>query len=162
MTDATASPGSARHLEELRADARACRRESDASSRRDPCAARRQRRWKVDAVARHFRPRQPRRRAKSAIAARRSKRARPREALDAGIAMVMQETSLAPDLSVLENIFLPDLGRPGRLSRPTMRRRAERDSRRSRAGARPFARRRGAANSPRRSVSSSRSQRRWR
>src|ERR1700754_766031 len=34
----------------------------------------------------------------------------PREALDAGIAMVMQETSLAPDLSVLENIFLPDLG----------------------------------------------------
>ena len=48
----------------------------------------------------------------------------PREALDAGIAMVMQETSLAPDLSVLENIFLPDLGRPGRLSRPTMRRRA--------------------------------------
>ena len=38
--------------------------------------------------------------------------------------MVMQETSLAPDLSVLENIFLPDLGRPGRLSRPTMRRRA--------------------------------------
>jgi ribose transport system ATP-binding protein/rhamnose transport system ATP-binding protein len=48
----------------------------------------------------------------------------PREALDAGIAMVMQETSLAPDLSVLENIFLPDLGRPGRLSRPSMRRRA--------------------------------------
>ena len=48
----------------------------------------------------------------------------PREALDAGIAMVMQETSLAPDLTVLENIFLPDLGRPGRLSRPTMRRRA--------------------------------------
>src|SRR6202167_3658777 len=47
----------------------------------------------------------------------------PREALDAGIAMVMQETSLAPDLSVLENIFLPDLGRPGRRSRPTMRRR---------------------------------------
>jgi ABC-type sugar transport system ATPase subunit len=48
----------------------------------------------------------------------------PREALDAGIAMVMQETSLAPDLSVLENIFLPDLGRPGWLSRPALRRRA--------------------------------------
>src|ERR1700749_689071 len=47
-----------------------------------------------------------------------------REALDAGIAMVMQETILAPDLSVLENIFLPDLRRSGRLSRPTMRRRA--------------------------------------
>ncbi len=48
----------------------------------------------------------------------------PREGLDAGIAMVMQETSLAPDLSVLENIFLPELRRPGRLSRQTMRRRA--------------------------------------
>ena len=48
----------------------------------------------------------------------------PREALDAGIAIVMQETSLAPDLSVLENIFLPDLRRPGRLSRSAMRRRA--------------------------------------
>jgi ABC-type sugar transport system ATPase subunit len=49
----------------------------------------------------------------------------PREALDAGIAMVMQETSLAPDLSVVENIFLPELRRPGRLSFPTMRRRAD-------------------------------------
>ena len=48
----------------------------------------------------------------------------PREALDAGIAMVMQETSLAPDLSVLENIFLPELRKSGRLSRATMRRRA--------------------------------------
>src|SRR6201995_3185544 len=36
----------------------------------------------------------------------------PREALDAGIAMVMQETSLASDLSVVENIFLPELRRP--------------------------------------------------
>src|SRR6478752_8424015 len=49
----------------------------------------------------------------------------PREALDAGIAMVMQETSLAPDLSVLENIFLPALGRPGLLSYRRMRNRAE-------------------------------------
>jgi ABC-type sugar transport system ATPase subunit len=39
----------------------------------------------------------------------------PRDGLEAGIAMVMQETSLAPDLSVLENIFLPLCGRPGRL-----------------------------------------------
>src|SRR5690606_7010813 len=30
-----------------------------------------------------------------------------REALEAGIAIVMQETSLAPDLTVLENMFLP-------------------------------------------------------
>ncbi len=48
----------------------------------------------------------------------------PREALSAGIAMVMQETSLAPDLSVLENIFLPELGQKGRLDRAAMRRRA--------------------------------------
>lgn len=38
-----------------------------------------------------------------------------RDALRAGIAIVMQETSLVPDLPVLENIFLPELGRKGRL-----------------------------------------------
>jgi ribose transport system ATP-binding protein/rhamnose transport system ATP-binding protein len=48
----------------------------------------------------------------------------PRDALSAGIALVTQETSLAPDLSVLENIFLPELGLPGRLSRSELRRRA--------------------------------------
>lgn len=48
----------------------------------------------------------------------------PREGLDAGIAIVMQETSLAPDLSVVENIFLPELGRAGRLSYTLIRRRA--------------------------------------
>ncbi len=44
-----------------------------------------------------------------------------RDALNAGIAIVMQETSLAPDLTVLENIFLPELGRPGRLNRARQR-----------------------------------------
>jgi ABC-type sugar transport system ATPase subunit len=48
----------------------------------------------------------------------------PREALEAGITMVMQETSLAPDMSVLDNIFLPELGRAGALSYASMRRRA--------------------------------------
>jgi ribose transport system ATP-binding protein/rhamnose transport system ATP-binding protein len=48
----------------------------------------------------------------------------PRDALSAGIAMVMQETSLAPDLSVLENIFLPELALPGRLRYPVLRQRA--------------------------------------
>ena len=47
-----------------------------------------------------------------------------REALSVGIAIVMQETTLAPDLSVLENIFLPELGKPGLLSHAKMRRRA--------------------------------------
>jgi ribose transport system ATP-binding protein/rhamnose transport system ATP-binding protein len=48
----------------------------------------------------------------------------PRDALAAGIAMVMQETSLAPDLSVLENIFLPELALPGRLRFGALRERA--------------------------------------
>ena len=47
-----------------------------------------------------------------------------RDALARGIALVAQETSLAPDLSVLENIFLPALATPGRLSYPAMRARA--------------------------------------
>lgn len=48
----------------------------------------------------------------------------PRDAIGAGIAMVMQETSLAPDLSVLENIFLPELALPGRLRYAALRERA--------------------------------------
>ena len=47
-----------------------------------------------------------------------------REALRVGIAIVMQETSLVPDLTVLENIFLPLLGRPGWLDLRTLRGRA--------------------------------------
>ncbi len=46
-----------------------------------------------------------------------------RDALSIGIAIVMQETSLVPDLTVLENIFLPELGKPGRLSFARLRRR---------------------------------------
>lgn len=48
----------------------------------------------------------------------------PRDALSAGIALVTQETSLAPDLSVLENIFLPELGAAGRLARGALSQRA--------------------------------------
>ena len=48
-----------------------------------------------------------------------------REAIEYGITMVMQETSLAPDLSVLENVFLAELGRPGSISRRHLKRRAE-------------------------------------
>lgn len=46
-----------------------------------------------------------------------------RDALRIGIAIVMQETSLVPDLTVLENIFLPELGRPGRLDYRAFRKR---------------------------------------
>jgi len=48
-----------------------------------------------------------------------------REAIQHGITMVMQETSLAPDLSVLENVFLAELGSPGMLSYGRLRRKAE-------------------------------------
>jgi ABC-type sugar transport system ATPase subunit len=48
-----------------------------------------------------------------------------REAIGYGITMVMQETSLAPDLSVLENVFLAELGRLGILSFRQLKRRAE-------------------------------------
>lgn len=44
-----------------------------------------------------------------------------RDAIRAGIAMVTQETSLAPDLTVLENIMLPRLGMPGRVRWPELR-----------------------------------------
>ncbi|MEC5324424.1 sugar ABC transporter ATP-binding protein [Aurantimonas sp. A3-2-R12] len=47
-----------------------------------------------------------------------------RDALTAGIAIVMQETTLAADLTVLENIFLPELGTAGFLSHAGMRKRA--------------------------------------
>ena len=47
-----------------------------------------------------------------------------RDALRVGIALVAQETFLAPDMSVLENIFLPDLATSGHLSYRDMRRKA--------------------------------------
>jgi ABC-type sugar transport system ATPase subunit len=48
-----------------------------------------------------------------------------RDAISAGVTMVMQETSLAPDLSVLENIYLPEFGAAGRLSWRGLAARAE-------------------------------------
>ena len=48
-----------------------------------------------------------------------------REAIRSGISMVMQETSLAPDLSVLENIMLPRIAMPGRLNWKQMRAQAQ-------------------------------------
>ena len=48
-----------------------------------------------------------------------------RDAIQHGVTMVMQETSLAPDLSVLENIFLAELGSPGLLSYGKLKRKAE-------------------------------------
>lgn len=46
----------------------------------------------------------------------------PRDAIAHGIAMVTQQLSLAEDLSVTENILLPELGRRGRLRPAAMRR----------------------------------------
>lgn len=49
----------------------------------------------------------------------------PRDAMEAGVTLVTQETSLAPHLTALENIFLPELARPGRLNWRRLRQRAE-------------------------------------
>jgi len=48
-----------------------------------------------------------------------------RDALRSGIAMVAQETSLAPDMNVLENIFLPSYAMRGRLSFAQLRQKAQ-------------------------------------
>lgn len=48
-----------------------------------------------------------------------------RDAIRAGIAMVTQETSLAPDLPVLENIMLPRIAMPGRLRWGALRTQAQ-------------------------------------
>jgi ABC-type sugar transport system ATPase subunit len=48
----------------------------------------------------------------------------PRDAIAAGVSMVTQETSLASHLTVLENIFLPELAKPGRLDWRDNRRQA--------------------------------------
>ncbi len=47
-----------------------------------------------------------------------------RDALRVGIAIASRETSLVPDLTVLENIVLPQLGRSGRLDTRAMKARA--------------------------------------
>lgn len=51
----------------------------------------------------------------------------PRDALDAGIALIHQETRLVPDLTVAENVFLghPPLRSGGFIDRKAMNRRAE-------------------------------------
>lgn len=51
--------------------------------------------------------------------------AMPRDAMRAGISLVLQETSIAPDLSVMENLCLTHFGQRERLSWKAMRRRAQ-------------------------------------
>lgn len=48
-----------------------------------------------------------------------------REAIRSGITMVTQETSLAPDLSIFENIMLPRIGMPGPVRWRALREQAE-------------------------------------
>ena len=68
----------------------------DLQQGRDPCAARRERRRQVDADQDHGRRRRADLRRDAPSTARRSSFATPHEALQAGIAMVFQETSLVP------------------------------------------------------------------
>ena len=49
----------------------------------------------------------------------------PRDAISQGIAMVTQQLSLVPDLSVAENIFLPELARKGRFRHKDLVRRTK-------------------------------------
>lgn len=49
----------------------------------------------------------------------------PRDAISKGIAMVTQQLSLVPDLSVAENIFLPELARKGRFRHKDLVRRTK-------------------------------------
>ena len=126
-------------------------------------AAGRQWRRQVDALARHFRSRRARRAASILYRGAPLDVRNPREALDcrhrhghAG------NEPRAATCRSLENIFLPELGRPGRLSRTTMRRRASEilaDLGQEQSSA---ARTPRCASSPRRSASSSRSPRRSR
>ena len=51
--------------------------------------------------------------------------ATPRDAMRAGISLVLQETSIAPDLTVMENLCLTHFGQRERLSWKALRRRAE-------------------------------------
>ncbi|WP_170971263.1 sugar ABC transporter ATP-binding protein [Mesorhizobium sp. GR13] len=48
----------------------------------------------------------------------------PKDAIAAGVTLVTQETSLATHITALENIFLPQLARPGRLNLREQRRHA--------------------------------------
>jgi ribose transport system ATP-binding protein len=51
--------------------------------------------------------------------------AMPRDAMRAGISLVLQETSIAPDLSVMENLCLTHFGQPERLDWKALKRKAE-------------------------------------
>jgi len=72
-------------------------------------------------ISGHLRPD----RGEMTLEGRRLRHAGSRDAIRSGIAMVTQETTLAPDLSVLENIMLPRLAMPGRVRWGALRRQAQ-------------------------------------
>jgi ABC-type sugar transport system ATPase subunit len=64
-------------------------------------------------------------RGEMALEGRKLRHTGTRDAIRSGIAMVTQETSLAPDLSVLENVMLPRLAMAGRVRWSALRRQAQ-------------------------------------
>ena len=135
--------GGARDLEELRADARARRRQSHLAAGRHPCAPGRQRRGQVDALPRHFRSR-PSRRGRDPLSRRTARRPQPARG-----ARRWHRHGHAGDQPCAGPVgsgeHFPPRPRPARPPvAPDDAPAGERDSRRSRSGARGLARRRGA------------------
>ena len=89
---------------------------------RDPCAARRERRWQIDADEHPVGRDRARRAAKCAIDGRPMRFANPRAAQAGGIATIFQELDLVPGLDITANLFLGrELTRAGVLDRAAMR-----------------------------------------
>ena len=103
-------------------------RQPEPRCRLDPRPRRRERRGQVDAREDRRRPLPPRRGRVPPQRRGRRLHARPPQSKAAGIAVIYQEPTLFPDLSVTENIFMgrQPVGRFGRIDRKAMRARGER------------------------------------
>ena len=127
--------------EVLRRRPRAARRQPDAARRRGARADGRERRRQVDARQGPRRRRPARRRRHARRRRARSTSTRPHDARDAGIAVIYQEPTLFPDLSVAENVVMGyhPLGALRRIDRGAMHAQRAGPARPPRRAARPRA-----------------------